>query len=167
MRLDSLIECEDFDLSQMALDLAAFLLRYKRDIDYTFFSEDPKTQERIRRAETYRSWADIEDLANQHDSQVKNFTEHERTAAKAFNELYTHIEKIKSEMREDMADLRRENTWTLNEVDWMWDQQLNQPQGLSQADKKNILDKVSDVERFINNTVLKRIDLVEQNLEGF
>ena len=44
---------------------------------------------------------------------------------------------------------------------------MNQPQGLGQADKKNLLDKISDLERYINNTVLKRIDLVEQNLEGF
>lgn len=42
----------------------------------------------------YRSWADIEDIANQQENLGKNFTEHEKTASKAFKELYNHIEKI-------------------------------------------------------------------------
>lgn len=40
MRLDNLILNGDFDESQKAMDFAAFLLRYNRDIDYSFFSED-------------------------------------------------------------------------------------------------------------------------------
>jgi chromosome segregation ATPase len=41
MRLDNIIEEGDFDDSQKAMDFAAFLLRYNRDIDYSFFSENP------------------------------------------------------------------------------------------------------------------------------
>jgi len=32
---------------------------------------------------------------------------------------------------------------------------MQMPQGLSQSDKKSIMDKIADLERFINNTVLK------------
>jgi hypothetical protein len=49
--------------SDLALDLASFLLRYHKDLDYTDFSEDERVLARIKRAECYRSWADIEDLA--------------------------------------------------------------------------------------------------------
>ena len=65
MWLDSIIQNGDFDESQKALDFCAFLLRYNWEIDYSFFSENPEIQESIWWAEMYRSWADIEDIANQ------------------------------------------------------------------------------------------------------
>jgi len=65
MRLDNIIQNGEFDESQKSLDFCAFLLRYNWEIDYSFFSEIPEIQENIRRAEMYRSWADIEDIANQ------------------------------------------------------------------------------------------------------
>ena len=54
--------------SDLALDFASFLLRYHRDLDYQDFSDDPIVTHKIKRAETYRSWADIEDLANGFES---------------------------------------------------------------------------------------------------
>jgi len=87
--------------SDLALDFSSFLLRYHRDIDYSDFSDDPKTLHKIKRAETFRSWADIEDLANGFESISTNFEQHQTTAAKAFQELYNYIEKSKREtMRE-------------------------------------------------------------------
>ncbi len=52
----------------MGLDFASFLLRYHRDLDYQDFADDPIIVHKIKRAETYRSWADIEDLANGFES---------------------------------------------------------------------------------------------------
>ena len=50
--------------SDLALDFSSFLLRYNRDLDYEDFSDDYNIKNRIKRAETFRSWADIEDLAH-------------------------------------------------------------------------------------------------------
>lgn len=47
MRLDNIIQNGDFDESQKALDFCAFLLRYNREIDYSFFSDVPEIQEMI------------------------------------------------------------------------------------------------------------------------
>jgi len=64
-------------------------------------SPTPKTLHKIKRAETFRSWADIEDLANGFESISTNFEQHQTTAAKAFQELNNYIEKSKREtMRE-------------------------------------------------------------------
>jgi hypothetical protein len=62
--------------SDLALDFASFLLRYHRDLDYSDFSDDPIVIHRIKRAETYRSWADIEDLANGFESLSTNIEQH-------------------------------------------------------------------------------------------
>jgi hypothetical protein len=51
-------------------------LRYHRDLDYIDFAEDPSIINKIKRAETYRSWADIEDLANNFDNLSKNIEDH-------------------------------------------------------------------------------------------
>jgi hypothetical protein len=62
--------------SDLGLDFASFLLRYHRDLDYIDFAEEPHVIHKIKRAETYRSWADIEDLANGFESLQKNIEEH-------------------------------------------------------------------------------------------
>lgn len=67
--------------SDLALDFASFLLRYHKDLDYRDFSDSKEVLARIRRAESYRSWADIEDLANNYESLGSNFENHKNTAA--------------------------------------------------------------------------------------
>lgn len=88
----------------MALDFASFLLRYHRDLDYQDFSDEQEVINQVRRAESYRSWADIEDLANGFESITSNFEAHKVTAASAFNELYNHIEKFKREVSVKLSD---------------------------------------------------------------
>ena len=91
--------------SDLALDFASFLLRYHRDLDYSDFSEEnPDIVNRVKRAESYRSWADIEDLANGFETLTTNFDSHKMTAASAFNELYNHIEKFKMQVNQKMAE---------------------------------------------------------------
>lgn len=48
----------------LALDFSSFLLRYHWDLNYEDFSDDKQVLMMIRRAEMYRNWADVEDLAN-------------------------------------------------------------------------------------------------------
>lgn len=69
---------------EMALDFCAFLLRYHREIDYSDFSEDQFVVGRIRRAEVYRAWADIEDLANGYETINANFDKHRGVTSNAF-----------------------------------------------------------------------------------
>jgi hypothetical protein len=52
------------EIADLALDFSSFLLRYNRELDYQDFSDDATILQKIKKAETYRTWADIEDLAN-------------------------------------------------------------------------------------------------------
>lgn len=70
--------------SDLALDFACFLLRYNRDLDYPDFSDDLVVCNKIKRAEIFRAWADIEDLAHGFENLSSNFDSHRTTAANAF-----------------------------------------------------------------------------------
>ena len=84
MNISSFIESSDLDDQELALDFTSFLLRYNKDLHYQDFSDDLAVQNKIKRAETFRSWADIEDLANGYEMMAKNFQSHRTTAANAF-----------------------------------------------------------------------------------
>lgn len=99
MNIASSIVSSDEAESDLALDFSSFLLRYNRDLDYQDFSDDLNIQNKIKRAETFRSWADIEDLAHGFENLSSNFESHRTTAANAFNELYQYIEKTKNELK--------------------------------------------------------------------
>ena len=70
--------------SELALDFCAFLLRYHREIDYSDFSDETNVTGKIRRAEVYRAWADIEDLANGYETINSNFEKHRGVTSSAF-----------------------------------------------------------------------------------
>ena len=99
MNIASSIVSSDEAESDLALDFSSFLLRYNRDLDYQDFSDDLNIQNKIKRAETFRSWADIEDLAHGFENLSSNFESHRTTAANAFNELSQYIEKTKNELK--------------------------------------------------------------------
>jgi|TARA_B110000285_G_C14890947_1_gene498528 hypothetical protein len=84
MNIAQLIISSDEKESDLALDFSSFLLRYNRVLDYQDFSDDLNIQNKIKRAETFRSWADIEDLAHGFESLSSNFEGHRTTAANAF-----------------------------------------------------------------------------------
>jgi len=84
----------------LALDFSSFLLRYHRDLNYEDFSDDPDVVRMVRRAEMYRNWADVEDIANGFETLQTNFENHRNTSSKAFEEMLEHIEKIKIEINE-------------------------------------------------------------------
>ena len=121
----------------MGLDFASFLLRYHRDLDYADFSDDPLVTHKIKRAETYRSWADIEDLANGFESISTNIEQHQITAANAFQELYNYIEKTKKELIEKDNDTR-------NEILYVKDD-LRRLMGVYNPDKDEVLKDFSKV----------------------
>ena len=95
LNLDPHINSQNEDESALALDFTSFLLRYHKDLDYSDFSEDPETVKKIRRAEMYRNWLDIEDLANGYESIQTNFNNHQETASKAFKEILTLVQETK------------------------------------------------------------------------
>lgn len=88
---------QNFKDQEIALDFCAFLLRYHKDIDYNDFSDDQFVVNKIRRAEIYRSWADIEDLANGYETINTNFEKHRSVTSNAFQEIVKLVEKVKSE----------------------------------------------------------------------
>ena len=83
----------------MGLDFATFLLRYYRNVSYSTFSADETIQNRIKRAETYRAWADIEDLAHGYEKLTQNFTTHQKTVSAAFREVNNYIEKLRTDVQ--------------------------------------------------------------------
>ena len=68
----------------LALDFSSFLLRYHRDLNYEDFSDDKEVLALIKRAEMYRNWADVEDLANGFENMQGNFEQHRNTTSQAF-----------------------------------------------------------------------------------
>ena len=52
---------------------------------------------KIRRAEIYRVWADIEDLANGYETINGNFEKHRTVTSNAFQEIVKLVEKVKGE----------------------------------------------------------------------
>jgi len=90
--------------ADLALDFASFLLRYHKDLEYADFTEDNNVQDLIRRAEAFRQWADIEDLAASIDNITSVFEQHRTTAANAMQEIFQHTEKIKKDVSSKIAE---------------------------------------------------------------
>ena len=95
--MTSYVLSQNFKDQELALDFCAFLLRYHKDIDYSDFSDDQFVVNKIRRAEIYRSWADIEDLANGYETINSNFEKHRTVTSNAFQEIVKLVEKVKAE----------------------------------------------------------------------
>ena len=98
MDIATTIASQNSNESDLALDFSSFLLRYNRELDYSDFADNVLVQSKIKRAEVFRSWADIEDLAHGFETLSTNFESHRTTAANAFQELYQYIEKSKKNM---------------------------------------------------------------------
>ena len=64
MNLAEAILTSDEIEQELALDFSCFLLRYNQDLDYGDFSDDTKVHAKIRRAEVFRAWADIENTTH-------------------------------------------------------------------------------------------------------
>lgn len=99
MNFEESIKSTDEEHSVAALDFACFLLRYNRGLDYQDFSNDFEVHNRIKRAEIFSCWADIESLANFHESLHDEFEKHRTTASGAFQEIYQYVEKSKDDLR--------------------------------------------------------------------
>ena len=76
LNLDRIINSPNVKESDQALDFAAFLLRYHRNLYYEEFSDETATISKIKRAETFRAWADIEDLALGYERLMNSFHSH-------------------------------------------------------------------------------------------
>lgn len=76
MQVDKIIESNHLSESDLGLDFASFLLRYHRNLNYDEFSDDIRIVSKIKRAETFRAWADIEDLALGYERLLENFSNH-------------------------------------------------------------------------------------------
>ena len=164
-----------------ALDFTSFVLRYNAETNYEDFSENPEVIEKIKRGEKFRSWGDIEDLGNTQEELSKTFNEHEKTVGNAFQELYNHIEKVKEHVLEKVQENKEENKRLNNYLENVRDNQKGyHPSSDSEPPKSakgtvNNVNKVfeafdkkmDEIELFINEKVVKRIELLEQHEEDF
>ena len=74
--LDMVITSSNLKEQDLGLDFSAFILRYHRNVNYEYFTEDGSIISRIKRAETFRAWADIEDLAHVYEKLSASFSQH-------------------------------------------------------------------------------------------
>lgn len=68
---------------EAALDLAQFLLRYHRAVDYGDFSENPYVVQRIRRYHDYKIWFEIEEISGMQEDLSGNFGDFKGVTQKA------------------------------------------------------------------------------------
>jgi hypothetical protein len=76
------------EVADQALDFSSFLLRYNRELDYQDFSDDQIILQKIKKAETYRTWADIEDLANSLSQLQAASTDEKANIQNAMQEMF-------------------------------------------------------------------------------
>ena len=100
LNLDIIIGSSNIRESDVGLDFCTFLLRYYRNVGYPTFSADENIQGKIKRAETYRAWADIEDLAHGYEKLSDNFVGHQKTVSAAFNEVNAYIKQLTDEVQD-------------------------------------------------------------------
>jgi hypothetical protein len=108
MNLDSFVNAQDEDTSNLALNFTSFLLRYHKELDYADFSHEPEVIKKVQRAEMYRNWVDIEDLANGYETLQKNFNGHKDTSSKAFQEILTLVEGVKDELLDKSNEIHND-----------------------------------------------------------
>ena len=79
------------EIADHALDFSSFLLRYNRELDYNDFSDDQVIIQKIKKAEQFRTWADIEDLANSVSEIKAQVNEQKNNVANAMQEMHMGI----------------------------------------------------------------------------
>jgi len=62
LNLVDFINSSDPKTSDLGQNVTSMLLRYNKDLQYSDFSEDEGVVGRIKRAEMYGTWRDIEDV---------------------------------------------------------------------------------------------------------
>jgi hypothetical protein len=111
INLDPFVNSQLNDERNLALNFTSFLLRYHQDLDYTDFSEDDDVIRQIKRAEMYRNWVDIEDLATGYETLQKTNS----SSGKAFQEILALIDNVKEEANKN-ASLNQEKIVKLGET---------------------------------------------------
>ena len=96
------------EIADLALDFSSFLLRYNRELDYIDFSDDQAIIVKIKKAETYRTWADIEDLANSLSTLQSQFAEQQAAVQNGMQEMFQQVEKFKKDQLANKSDLNKE-----------------------------------------------------------
>ena len=94
LQLDQLINSANMKEQDLGLDFATFILRYHRNVNYEFFGDDQVVISRIKRAETFRAWADIEDLAHVYEKLSNSFGVHQKTVNSAFKEVRDYCDQL-------------------------------------------------------------------------
>ena len=118
-------------------------------------------------------------MTNSYDALLKNFTEHEKTVGNAFQELYNHIEKVKEQLNEKIKENKNDTIRINNAVEILKDLSKNtRPnaddeilQIKSALGKVDNIEKITEtfdkkmdqIEAFINEKVIKRIDQLERH----
>ena len=97
MKLVEYMFSQSQEVADMALDFSSFLLRYNRELDYQDFADDQTIIAKIKKAETYRTWADIEDLANTLSALQGQVTETQLNVQNAMQEMHQGLEKFKKD----------------------------------------------------------------------
>lgn len=97
MNLQVFISSQNKEDSELTLDLCSFILRYRKELDYSDFSKNKGIINKIRRAEVIRSWADIEELAKAYQALTRNLEKQREVTTNAFKETVKLVETVKTD----------------------------------------------------------------------
>ena len=96
MRLDYFLGSQVQKTADLGLDFSCFLLRYNKELSHGDFIDDVHIQNKLRRAESFRMWVDLEDVAVSQESIQKTLRDLKAYSAGAVKELSNRIEEIAS-----------------------------------------------------------------------
>jgi hypothetical protein len=77
-------------------------------LDYQDFSDDAGIIQKIKKAETYRTWADIEDLANTLSTLQTQFQEQQANVQHGMQEMFAAVDKFKKDEAAKKTDMNKE-----------------------------------------------------------
>ncbi|CDW73709.1 UNKNOWN [Stylonychia lemnae] len=172
------IIAENQELNDICLDFISFLLRYNKDLDYTDFSDDPNIISKIKRAELFRTWSDVEDLANQmaeiqmnlSGQQVKQLFSimFQNTISSSIQELFQKYEQMKREeqlkKQDYQKDLQKINIELLRLKEYSAPLPAQKQQ--TKLDSMAALDMINEVKVAMSKLIENKIIDLEFNLNN-
>ena len=144
--------------AEAALDLAAFLLRYHRSVDYGDFSDNAHVVQRIRRYCDYRFWYELEEQGGQNEDINGKFNSFQTVTQTALKEIVAHLERISQEsqisIQKEAASISQRVNSDINSINTQLAeyQRNKKDSGLSGDNYKKILELMLQLENKLNST---------------
>ena len=105
LNLDKYLCIEEEEEKTLIIDFLCFLFRYYDDIQYSDLTSDLDVQSKIKKAETRHIWSDIENLAVNQETMLRNAEYNQKITSNAFIELFMYMDEIKKKNEETLIEI--------------------------------------------------------------